>query len=140
MHRTTAQALASALLGVLAIAALISGTLFLLGAWATGQLPNATPVFRIGTATSALIGILTLGLAALAGSAARDVWALRPRGTVIGLVASIVALLGTGVPLVTGAGAGSPALLALGVGVSAVTTAVVGIALLQATRSEGATQ
>ena len=91
-HRAIAPLLASSLLGVTALAALVGGIACIFGAWAN-QMVSVGFVRDVGTAGSLITGVLLLAFAAMAAMAARDEWLERPRGTALGLVVAIATVL-----------------------------------------------
>lgn len=99
--RPLSSLVASSLLGVIALASLVTGALILFGAWAT-QVELVGPVSDIGTAGAALIGTLALAFGVFAALAARDVWTARPRGRVLGLVTGLATVLAAASTLIVG--------------------------------------
>jgi hypothetical protein len=83
---------ASALIGLIAAASLVTGALMFFGAWATST-QTIGPVSDIGTAAALLIGGLTVVFGAFAAYAARETWRGRPHGTILGLIAGAVTVL-----------------------------------------------
>ena len=108
-HRSQVGFLASALLLVTAAAALAAGTFLLFAAWViwrdAGQLDD-----RVGTVSTVLIAIVTLGIAGVAVVAAHDEWVGRPRGRMLGLVVAAVVLLGSVGAILVGPGETEPLL------------------------------
>lgn len=86
MQRSLATVLATSLLGLIAAGALVGGSLFFLGSWITRD-------FEAAATAAALLGLLTVAFGVLAGLASRDVWQMRPRGLVLGLITVGVAIL-----------------------------------------------
>ncbi|HET9416061.1 MAG TPA: hypothetical protein VFP30_00835 [Candidatus Limnocylindria bacterium] len=128
MQRTFATIVASSLLGVIAVAALVTGIFFFFGAWASQQAAATGTVINVGTTAALIIGALTIGYAAFAAIAARDEWLTRPRGFVYGLVVAVVAVFAAIVALLEGRTQESEALLYIAAGLGAGTT----VALLAA--------
>ena len=118
--RSLATTVASALLGVIAIASLVTGAFMGFAAWTisgdtglTGRDPGFVAV--------SLIGALLVGFGLFAAVAARDEWEVRPRGRLLGLVVGLVAALAaTTALLMTPTGTSMPLLaVAVALGVAA---------------------
>jgi hypothetical protein len=93
-HRSQVSFLASALLLVTAAAALVAGAFLLFAAWVIWR--DTVPVHdQVGTVSTVLIAILTLGISGVAVVAAHDEWVGRPRGRMLGLAVAAVVLLGS---------------------------------------------
>ena len=122
MQRTFASVVASSLLGVIAVAALITGVFFYFGAWASQQAAGTGTTLTVGTTAALILGTLTICYAAFAALAARDEWLARPRGFVYGLVVGLVAVLAAIVALLEGRTQESEALLYIAAGLGAGTT------------------
>jgi uncharacterized membrane protein len=119
MQRTFASIVASSLLGVIAVAALVTGVFFYFGAWVTQQAPGTDTVSNVGTTAALILGTLTVGFSGFAAFAARDEWLARPRGVAYGLVVAIVAILASVVALLEGRPQESEALLYIAAGLGA---------------------
>ena len=132
MKRTLASLVASSLLGVIAVAALVTGVFFFFGAWASQQAAGSETIINVGTTAALIIGTLTIGYAAFAAFAARDEWLARPRGVVYGLVVAVLAILSAVVALLEGRPQQSEGLLYIAAGLGAGTT----VALLVAAWNE----
>jgi hypothetical protein len=131
VNRSLASLVATSLLGVIAVAALVSGVLFFLGAW-TIQRTEAGSPFEVGTVAALVVGGVTVAYAALAAFAAREEWLGRPLGAVLGLVVALAAILAAAVALLAGRSDGYEALLYIAAGLGAATA----VAVLVATRPE----
>jgi membrane-bound metal-dependent hydrolase YbcI (DUF457 family) len=119
MQRTFASVVASSLLGVIAVAALVTGVFFYFGAWAGQQAAGTGSIITVGTTAALILGTLTIGYATLAALAARDQWLARPRGFVYGLVVAVVAILAAVVALLEGRANESESLLYVAAGLGA---------------------
>jgi hypothetical protein len=121
-HRTQLTVIATALLGVLTTALLITGAFVLFGAWVlwrdTG--PGDDQVATVGTA---LVAILTFAVGAVAAIAVRDEWLGRDRGRMLGIVVAFVVVLAVAAALMVGRLHGTEPLFWLG-GALAVVTAL----------------
>jgi hypothetical protein len=92
---------ATALLGVIAFAALLTGAYMLLAAWTVGSQLGGW-VGDVGTAATLIIAAATFLYGGLATAAARDLWLGRPRGQVLGMIVGILAVLASLVVLLVG--------------------------------------
>lgn len=133
MHRSLAALVASSLLGVIAVAALVTGVFFVFGAWTTQRAATGM-AFDVGAIAALIIGVLTIGYAVLAALAAREEWLSRPTGAVFGLVVALVAVLASLVSLVEGRSQEAEELLYMAAGLGAGTA----LAVLVAARAESA--
>lgn len=138
MPRNLAALIAASLLGVIAVAALVTGVFFVFGAWATQETTGSGTAFDIGSVAATIIGVLTIGYAAFAGFAARDAWLARARGAAFGLIVGIVAILAAAVALLEGRSQESAALLYIAAGLGAGTVVAVLVAALNGARASGA--
>lgn len=123
MRRSFATVVASSLLGVIAVAALVTGVFVIFGAWTTQQVGGAASYVNVGVTAAIVIGVLTIGYAGFAAFAARDEWLARPRGVVYGLVVAVVAILAAVIALLEGRAHESEALLYIAAGLGVGTTA-----------------
>ncbi|HET8776209.1 MAG TPA: hypothetical protein VFN76_00980 [Candidatus Limnocylindria bacterium] len=121
MQRNLASIVASSLLGVIAVAALVTGVFFYFGAWVAQQTPGTASIVDVGTTAALISGTLTIGYAAFAAFAARDEWLARPRAFVYGLIVALVAVLAAVVALVAGRANESEALLYIAAGLGSAT-------------------
>lgn len=119
MKRTMASLVASSLLGVIAVAALVTGIFFYFGAWASQESSGTGALGSVATVAAVVIGTLSIGYAAFAAFAARDEWLARPRGFVYGLVVAVVAVLAPVVPLLEGRTQETEVLLYIAAGLGA---------------------
>lgn len=96
-----ATVLASSLLGVIAVASIITGAFMFFGAWVIeidtiGRIPD------VGTGAAIFIGTLAVAFGVVAALAARDVWEARARGQVLGLITGLVTVLAAASALMVG--------------------------------------
>jgi cytochrome bd-type quinol oxidase subunit 2 len=111
-QRSTAVTAAAALLGVIAVAAFVTGVLFMFAAWAA----NEVVIGRfndIGQVATVLIGLLILVYGGLATYAARKEWTGRPVGRVMGLIVALVLVLLSVIVLTVGEPSDGTPLLAI---------------------------
>ncbi|HET9614117.1 MAG TPA: hypothetical protein VFP22_04820 [Candidatus Limnocylindrales bacterium] len=118
-ERSITTLIGTALLGVLAVAALVAGVFILFGGWVIWR--GAGTVDDVATVAAVLTGLLTIGLGVVAGFAAHEEWLGRPRGRMLGIVVALVALLAAVVPLVTGRTSGNDELFYLAAGLAVLT-------------------
>lgn len=119
-QRPFATLVASALLGVLAVAGVVAGAFMLFGAWVL-RIEGPHHMLEIGIGAAVLVGILLIAFAVLAAVAARDEFRGRPHGRVLGLVVGIVAALAAGTALLVGEAGESTPLLYIAIGVGVIT-------------------
>jgi hypothetical protein len=119
-HQSQAVLVSSALLGVLAVAAFVSGVFVLFGSWILAN-DSGGSVQDIGAAAAAITGAVTLAFASLAGFAAHDEWLGRPRGRVLGLAVAVAGAIGAAVPLLVGKLHGTEPLFYIAIGLAVVT-------------------
>ena len=119
-RRALTSLLASSLLGVIAVAAAVTGVLFVFGWWVSLE-------YGVGAGAGAalVIGILILGYAALAAYAARDEYLDRPRAIVFGIIVAAVAVLASFVALLEGRANEAETLLYIAAGLGIVTLVAV---------------
>ncbi len=119
-RRSMAVTAATALLGVIAVAAYVTGVLFLFAAWAANEVVIGK-FNDIGSVATMVIGLLILVYGGLATYAARKEWTGRPVGRVMGLIVALVLVLTSVMVLTVGEpGDGTPLLaIAAGLGVLA---------------------
>jgi hypothetical protein len=124
--RGLSTVVASSLLGVISMAAVVSAAFVLFGAWVAGRGDTGLAI-GVGVAGAALVGVLLLGFGILAGLAARDTFRNRARGAVLGLVTSITAILAATAALLEGSTTTAEVLLyiAIGLGVAALAAVIV---------------
>jgi len=129
-HRSIPVVVASALLGVISAAAIVTAAFLALGAWAiSASIDGAAG--GIGAIAVMVIAALLLGLSVLAGWTARDVWEGRERALPLGLMVSTMTMLASIAAIVAGdAGRSTPLLY----GAIAVGSATI-VALLAGARS-----
>ena len=120
-RQSTGTLISASLLGTLAVAGVVSGALFVFAAAVVGDDAFAFAPSVTGWGPL-LIGLLLLGYAALAASAARLLWIGRPAGRLLGVVVGIVALLAATAGVLLGEiGESAPLLwIAAGLGVATV--------------------
>ncbi|HET7521544.1 MAG TPA: hypothetical protein VFK61_08425 [Candidatus Limnocylindria bacterium] len=92
---------AAALLGTLAVAALVTGILFVFGAWVITDGSWAI-AGNVGGAAAALLAALILGYGLLTAIAAWELWTDRPAGRLLGLMSGIIAILAAATALLVG--------------------------------------
>jgi len=129
-RRTLTSLLASSLLGVIAVAAGVTGVLSVFGWWVS--LEHGVGV---GASAALVIGVLILAYAAFAAYAARDEYLARPRAIVLGIIVAAVAVLASLVALLEGRSNEAENLLYIAGGLGIVTLVVV---LLSARRMTSA--
>jgi hypothetical protein len=122
--RTLRTLVASALLGVIAVASLVSGAFMFFAAWATRSVLDG-PASELGTGAAALIGVLLIGFSGLAAISARDTWQRRPYAGVLGLLVGIVTTLAAAVTLVVATVTIADALYYAAIGLGIITTVAV---------------
>ena len=103
MHhqRSLPMVMASALLGVISAAAIVTAAFLALGAWATSASIDGA-AGNVGSVAALLIAATLFGLAMLAGWTARDVWQGRERALPLGLMVSTMTVLGAAATIVAG--------------------------------------
>lgn len=117
-HRSIPAVVASALLGVISAAAIVTAAFLALGAWAiSASIDGAAG--GIGAIAVTVIAALLFGLSVLAGWTGRDVWQGRERALPLGLMVSTITVLAAIAAIVAGdAGRSTPLLYgAIGFGV-----------------------
>ena len=129
-HRSIAAVVASALLGVISAAAIVTAAFLALGAWATSASIDGA-AGGIGAVAALLIAALPFGLSALAGWTARDAWLGRERALPLGLMVSTMTVIGALAAVVAGDAGRSTVLLYAAIAVGAATI----VALLAGARS-----
>ena len=129
-HRSIAALVASALLGVISAAAIVTAAFLALGAWATSASVDGA-AGGIGAVAAMLIAALLFGLSVLAGWTARDVWQGRERALPLGLMVSTMTVLAAIAAIVAGEAGRSTPLLYGAIAVGAATI----VALLAGARS-----
>jgi cytochrome bd-type quinol oxidase subunit 2 len=123
--RSLPALVAAALLGVIAVAAVVTGALMFFGAWATSAALDGQ-ARDLGTAAAILIGALTVAFGIFAALAAREEWMARPRGLVLGLTVGIVMVIAAAAALLTArTTAGTDALLGIAIAIGAATATAV---------------
>ena len=119
-RRALTSVLASSLLGVIAVAAAVTGVLFVFGWWVSLE-----HGFGVGAGAALVIGILILGYAAFAAWAARDEYLDRPRAIVFGVIVGAVAVPASLVALLEGRSNEAEMLLYIAAGLGIVTLVAV---------------
>lgn len=126
-HRSLATTVASALLGVIAIASLVTAAFMGFAAWTiSGDTPLADGG-NPGFVAVSLIGALLVGFGLLAAVAARDEWEVRQRGRPLGLVVGITAALAAATALLTTRPDTTTPLLAVAIGLGVAATLAVAV-------------
>jgi hypothetical protein len=131
VNRTLPAIVASALLGVTAIASLVTGAFMLFAAWATRSL-LAGPASELGTGAAVMIGVLAIAFGGLAAVSARDTWRQRPHAAALGLLVGIVTILAAAATLLVATVTTAQPLLYVAIGLGAATVVVVLLDALQA--------
>ena len=116
----TVRLIGSALLAVLAVAALVVAVFLFFAAWATGTELTGW-VADVGTVAVVITASLILAFGIGAAYAAWATWIDRPIGRMIGLAVALVTMLASGATLLVGEVAQSEALLYIALGLGAVT-------------------
>jgi hypothetical protein len=129
--RTLPALVTSALLGVTAVSALVTGAFMLFAAWATRSL-LAGPVAELGTGAAALIGVLAIAFGGLAAFGARDTWRRRPHALALGLLIGIVTILASAATLLVATVTDAQPLLYVAMGLGAATVVAVLLDAMQA--------
>jgi hypothetical protein len=119
-QRSTAVTVAAALLGVIAVAAYVTGVLFMFAAWAANEVVIGS-FNDIGSVATVVIGLLILVYGGLATYAARKEWTERPVGRVMGLIVALVLVLTSVIVLTVGEPADGTPLLAIAAGLGVLT-------------------
>jgi hypothetical protein len=119
-YRSFATLLTSALLGLQAVAALVTGAFMFFGAWAISTELSGDP-FDIGVGATILVGILLVAYAGLSALAARATWLSYPSGPVLGLIVGLVTTLAAVTALLVGETADAAPMLVIAIIVGIVT-------------------
>jgi hypothetical protein len=126
-QRSQLMIIATSLLGVLAVAILVSAVFILFGAWVlgTGSGPGDD---HVATFATILVGLLALALGLVATIAVRDEWLGLERGRMLGIMVAVIVLIVVIAALIVGRLHGSEPLFIVGGGL-AVVTAVLLVAI-----------
>jgi hypothetical protein len=122
--RSLAAVVASALLGVIAAAAIVTAAFMFFGAWASQSIVSGAGR-DLGAGAAILIGTLLLGFGTLAAIAARDEWRARAHARVLGMIVGILAILASATTMLTATVAELVPLLAIAIGLGAATIVAV---------------
>jgi hypothetical protein len=122
-YRSLATLVATSLLGVVAMSAFVAGVFILFGAWVVARGAVGGAPGDVGAVGAGIVAILAIAFGVVATAAAHEAWLGRPRGRMLGLVVSVVALLAAVVPLLVARVNGNEPLFYL-LGGLAVVTAV----------------
>ncbi|HET7140984.1 MAG TPA: hypothetical protein VFJ03_00720 [Candidatus Limnocylindria bacterium] len=101
-RRYSTWTLASAsMLGILAVAAVVTGVIFLFGAWVISD--SSWAVFSdVGGTAVLLIALLIIAYGLLDAISAWMVWTDRPAGRVLGIISGLIAVLAAAAAILMG--------------------------------------
>jgi uncharacterized membrane protein len=97
--RSQAAVIGTALLGVIAICAVVVGVFLLFGAWTMWRGEVTSSLDEVGVAGAVMLGVLSIAFGAMAAAASYEEWVGRAVGRMLGLIVAVVVVLAAVVTL-----------------------------------------